>query len=33
MRSTPPHLKVLGEIEREGISGLVEVLGEGASTP
>jgi hypothetical protein len=26
MRDTPPHLKPLEEIEREGISGLVEVL-------
>jgi hypothetical protein len=28
MRDTPPHLKALEEIEREGIPGLVEVLRE-----
>ena len=28
MSPTPPHLKVLEEIESEGISGLVEVLRE-----
>jgi hypothetical protein len=28
MRDTPPHLKTLEEIEREGIPGLVEVLSE-----
>jgi hypothetical protein len=28
MRDTPPHLKTLEEIEREGIPGLVEVLRE-----
>lgn len=28
MKHTPPHLKVLEEIEREGIPGLVEVLRE-----
>ena len=28
MRDTPPHLKFLEEIEREGIPGLVEVLRE-----
>jgi hypothetical protein len=28
MRDTPSHLKTLEEIEREGIPGLVEVLGE-----
>lgn len=28
MNSTPPHLKTLEEIEREGIPGLVEVLRE-----
>ena len=28
MRTTPPHLKALEEIEREGIHGLVEVLRE-----
>jgi len=28
MSSTPPHLKALEEIEREGILGLVEVLRE-----
>jgi hypothetical protein len=28
MRDTPPHLKALEEIEREGILGLIEVLRE-----
>lgn len=28
MSTTPPHLKILEEIEREGISGLLEVLRE-----
>ncbi len=28
MKGTPPHLKTLEEIEREGIPGLVEVLRE-----
>jgi hypothetical protein len=28
MRDTPPHLKTLEEIEREGIPGLVELLRE-----
>lgn len=28
MKDTPPHLKALEEIEREGIPGLVEVLRE-----
>ena len=28
MKYTPPHLKALEEIEREGVSGLVEVLRE-----
>jgi len=28
MNYTPPHLKILEEIEREGIPGLVEVLRE-----
>jgi hypothetical protein len=28
VRDTPPHLKALEEIEREGIPGLVEVLRE-----
>lgn len=28
MSPTPPHLKALEEIEREGIPGLVEVLRE-----
>ena len=28
MNDTPPHLKSLKEIEREGIPGLVEVLRE-----
>ena len=28
MKDTPPHLKVLEEIECEGVSGAVEVLRE-----
>jgi hypothetical protein len=28
MKDTPPHLRTLEEIEREGITGLVEVLRE-----
>ncbi len=31
MKDTPPHLKTLAEIEREGIPGLVEVLREGGT--